>query len=98
MNRKIPLWMFLLSTALALVGFGLWGKSNLEHFDREYGLHAQAFYSKTRVLMLLNAGQVEEAKRLLEEETTNIGAAVAICLMNDCSTQAKKVRDEYKEL
>jgi len=46
MDRKVPLWLFLLTLALAIAGFGLWGKSNLDGFDREYGLHAQEFYSK----------------------------------------------------
>ena len=98
MSRRVPLWMFLVTFTLAIVGFGLWGKSNLDSFDREYGLHAHEFYSKVRVLDLLNKDQVGEAKKILEEETESIGLAVATCLMNNCSSEAKKVRDEFKNL
>jgi len=98
MNRKVPMWAFLLTLVFAFVGFGLWGKSNLDRFDREYGLHAQEFYSKVRVLGLLNENQIAKAKKILEDETETIGVAVATCLMNNCSSQAEKVRDEYKNL
>ena len=98
MDRKVPLWLFLLTLGLAIAGFGLWGKSNLDSFNREYGLHAQEFYSKVRVLDLLNEHRVEEAKKILTEETESIGVAVATCLMNSCSSEAEKIRDEFRNL
>jgi len=50
------------------------------------------------VLDLLNENRVDEAKELLTEETESIGVAVATCLMNNCSSEAEKVRDEFKNL
>lgn len=97
MNRKVPLWMFLVSTVIAFTGFALWGKSNLDRYDRVYGLHTKEFYSKGRVLELLNENRVEDAKMVLKKELEAIGAAVAMCLMNDCSSEAKKIRDEFKK-
>ena len=81
-----------------MAGFGLWGKSNIEGYDREYGLHAREFYSKVRVLELLNKNEIQEAKKILKKETESIGTAVAVCLMNSCSSEAEKVRDEFKNL
>ena len=81
-----------------VIGFGLWGKSNLDSYDREYGLYAERFFSKARVLELLNQNKIEEAKVILKEETELIGTAVAVCLMNDCSEEAKKVGDKYENL
>ncbi|GHA03178.1 hypothetical protein GCM10008090_10190 [Arenicella chitinivorans] len=96
MNRKVPLWLFLLSLVLVFTGFGLWGKSNIDSYDREYGLHARDYYSKVSVLEHLNRNEVEEAKKILKEETEAIGMAIAVCLMNRCSLEVEKVRDEYR--
>jgi len=98
MNRKVPLWLFLVTFIFAVAGFGLWGKSNLDSYDQIYGAHAHEFYSKVHVLELLKENQIGEAKRILKEETDLLGIAVATCLMNNCSSQAKKFRDEYKNL
>ncbi len=98
MSRKVPLWMFVVSIALNFVGFELWGKSNLDHYEQEYGLHAEAFFSKVRVLELLNQNKVNEAVNILQKETEGLGVAVALCLMNECSKEAQKVSDEFKTL
>ena len=96
LNKKVPLWLFLTTLILAITGFTLWGMSNFNHYDQVYGLHAEEYFSKTRVLELLNENKVEEATLVLKSETENLGVAVAVCLMNDCSKKAKEVRDEFK--
>jgi hypothetical protein len=98
MIRKVPIWMFGLSMVFAVTGFALRGKSNLDHIDRVYGLHAQELYSKARILDLLNLGQIEEAKELLKKDVEGIGLTVAVCIMNKCSEEAVKVRGEYTDL
>ena len=96
LNMKVPLWLFLITLIFAVVGFTLWGMSNLKYYDEVYGFYAEQYFSKTRVLELLNENKVEEATVVLKNETENLGVAVAVCLMNDCSKKAKEVRDEYE--
>ena len=89
--------MFVLSTIVAIIGFSLWGKSNLNHYDEVYGLYAEQFYSKAVLLQLIKNNEIDKVKDTLEKEVATMGTVVALCLMNDCSKQAKKVRDEYQK-
>lgn len=97
LNKKVPLWLFIITLIFAVAGFTLWGTSNLKHYDREYGLYAEAYFSKVKVLGLIEQNKLDEAKNMLQSDTEPLGVAVAICLMNDCSKRAKAVRDEYKK-
>ncbi len=96
LKRSVPLWVFLPTLALAILGFVLLGRANLKHYDEVYGIHAQEYFSKMRVLGLLNQHKFDEAKTLLEGETNELGIAVALCLMNDCSKEAIKVKNAFE--
>jgi len=94
MKAKITIWIlsaFLLPSVALNV---LLVKANFSYMDEVYGNMAKQHMLNSRIRRNLEEFNIEEAKKLLDQEIELSGVIVAVCLQENCSERAKKAMVE----
>lgn len=95
MNRKI-VWILCAVLSISVVANVLLSKANIGYFDKTYGEMAEQHLLNSKFRDLLEQGDIEAAKSLINQEIEAKGALLAVCLIENCSSAAKKVMQGYE--